>query len=82
VIYRGDPHPWPQWALPSHLHIIATSGGWDRKASQWEHLDYLPYAMLRKKWQWYLLTMLRQTVKTQEMKRLVDMCTRAIARAL
>jgi hypothetical protein len=57
-----------------HLHIIATSGGWDRKASQWEHLDYLPYAMLRKKWQWYLLTMLRQTVKTQEMKRLVDMC--------
>src|SRR5216684_1563412 len=57
-----------------HLHIIATSGGWDRKASQWEHLDYLPYAMLRKKWQWYLLTMLRQTVQTQEMKRLVDRC--------
>jgi Putative transposase/Transposase zinc-binding domain len=57
-----------------HLHIIATSGGWDRKASQWVHLDYLPYTMLRKKWQWYLLTMLRQTVKTQEMKRLVDAC--------
>jgi len=30
--------------------------------------------MLRKKWQWYLLTMLRQTVKTQEMTRLVDAC--------
>jgi hypothetical protein len=57
-----------------HLHIIATSGGWDRKASQWVHLDYLPYPMLRKKWQWYLLTMLRQTVKTQEIKRLVDAC--------
>jgi len=57
-----------------HLHIIATSGGWDRKASQWSISNYLPYAMLRKKWQWYLLTMLRQTVKTQEMKRLVDMC--------
>jgi hypothetical protein len=57
-----------------HLHIIATSGGWDHKASQWVHLDYLPYPMLRKKWQWYLLTMLRQTVQTQERKRLVDRC--------
>ena len=57
-----------------HLHIIATSGGWDHEASQWVHLDYLPYPLLRKKWQWYLLTMLRQTVKTREMKRLVDVC--------
>jgi Putative transposase/Transposase zinc-binding domain len=57
-----------------HLHIIATSGGWDHKASQWVHLDYLPYPMLRKKWQWYLLTMLRQTVQTPAMKRLVDVC--------
>jgi Putative transposase/Transposase zinc-binding domain len=57
-----------------HLHIIATSGGWDRQGRQWIHLDYLPYPMLRKKWQWYLLTMLRQTVKTQEIKRLVDAC--------
>jgi Putative transposase/Transposase zinc-binding domain len=57
-----------------HLHIIATSGGWDRQAQQWIHLDYVPYALLRKKWQWHLLTMLRQTVKTQEMKRLVDTC--------
>jgi len=63
---NGQYHP--------HLHLIATSGGWDRQASQWVHLDYLPYTMLRKKWQWYLLTMLRQTVKTQEMKRLVDAC--------
>jgi hypothetical protein len=57
-----------------HLHIIATSGGWDRQGQQWIHLDYLPYPMLRKKWQWYLLTMLRQTVKMQEIKRLVDAC--------
>lgn len=57
-----------------HLHIIATSGGWDQQARQWVHLDYLPYPMLRKKWQWYLLTMLRQTVKTQEIKRLVHAC--------
>ena len=57
-----------------HLHIIATSGGWDRQGQQWIHLDYVPYPLLRKKWQWYLLTMLRQTVKTQEIKRLVDAC--------
>jgi hypothetical protein len=28
--------------------------------------------MLRKKWQWHLLTMLRQTVKTSEVKQLID----------
>jgi hypothetical protein len=57
-----------------HLHIIATSGGWDQQAKQWVHLDYVPYRLLRKQWQWYLLTTLRQTVKTQEMKRLVEAC--------
>lgn len=25
-----------------HLHIIATSGGWDRQASKWVHLEYVP----------------------------------------
>jgi hypothetical protein len=25
----------------------------------------LPYALLRRKWQWHLLTMLRQTLKTE-----------------
>ena len=59
-----------------HLHFIATSGGWDHKGHQWVHLDYLPYTMLRKKWQWHLLTMLRQTVKTKEIHRLVDACYR------
>jgi len=57
-----------------HLHIIATSGGLDKQANEWMHLDYLPYPMLRKKWQWYVLTMLRHTVKTKEMDRLVDLC--------
>src|SRR5256885_14803360 len=30
--------------------------------------------MLRKKWQWYVLTMLRQTLKTTEINRLIDLC--------
>jgi len=57
-----------------HLHSSATSGGWDPQASQWVHLDYLPYPLLRKKWQWHLLTMLRQTLKIKGLNRLVDAC--------
>jgi len=30
--------------------------------------------MLRTKWQWHLLTMLRQTVKTLAIRRWVDTC--------
>ena len=59
-----------------HLHMIATSGGFDKEAEKWVHLDYLPYEMLRKKWQWYLLTMLRQTLKNKEINRLVAACYR------
>lgn len=55
-----------------HLHIIATSGGWDRHAKQWRHLASVPYRLLRKKWPWHVLTMLRQTVKTPGVTRLVD----------
>jgi hypothetical protein len=57
-----------------HLHGIATSGGWEQQAQQWVHLEYVPYPMLRKKWPWPLLTMLRQTLKIPEIKRLVDIC--------
>jgi putative transposase len=59
-----------------HLHCIATSGGWDQQARPWVHLDSLPYPMLRKKWQWHLLTMLRQTLQSQEINRLVETCSR------
>jgi Putative transposase len=51
-----------------HLHLIATSGGWEPQARQWVHLAYIPYPLLRKPWQWSRLTMLRQTVKTQEIR--------------
>jgi hypothetical protein len=57
-----------------HLHIIATSGGWNEPAQQWVHLDYLPYPMLHKKWQWYALEMCRDALKTDEMDRLVKTC--------
>jgi hypothetical protein len=63
---NGQYHP--------HLHVIATSGGYDGQQARWEHLQYLPYALLRRKWQWHLLTMLRQTLQTEAVKRLVDTC--------
>ena len=54
---HGQYHP--------HLHGLATSGGYDAQGAPWEHLQYLPYNLLRRKWQWHLLTMLRQTLRTE-----------------
>jgi hypothetical protein len=36
---NGQYHP--------HLHLIATSGGYDAQGARWEHLQYLPYDLLR-----------------------------------
>jgi hypothetical protein len=63
---NGQYHP--------HLHLIATSGGLDEQGQRWEHLQYLPYALLRRKWQWHLLRMVRQTLKTATVNQLVDVC--------
>jgi hypothetical protein len=57
-----------------HLHIIATSGGLDEDTQKWVHLSYLPYPMLHKKWQWYLLEMLKEELDTEQIERLVDEC--------
>jgi hypothetical protein len=65
---KGPYHP--------HLHVLATSGGYDAQGACWEHLQYLPYALLRRQWQWHLLTMLRQTLRTDAVNRLVDRCFR------
>src|SRR5918999_104229 len=37
-----------------HLRLLATSGGYDAQGERWEHLQYLPYGLLRRKWQWHL----------------------------
>ena len=65
---NGQYHP--------HLHVLATRGGSDAQGACWEHLQSLPYALLRHKWQWHLLTMLRQTLKTEAIDQLVDTCFR------
>jgi Putative transposase len=53
---------------------MATSGGLDGQGQRWEHLQYLPYALLRRKWQWHLLCMVRRTRKSDAINRLVDRC--------
>src|SRR6266571_430010 len=59
-----------------HLHVLATSGGYDAQGARWEHLQYLPYELLRRKWQWYLLSMVRRTLRTDSVDQLVDTCLR------
>ena len=71
---NGQYHP--------HLHVLATSGGYDAQTDRWEHLDYLPYALLRRTWQWHLLTLLRQTLKTEAVAHLVDTCFRKYPKGL
>ena len=65
---NGQYHP--------HLHLIASSGGYDDQEHRWEHLQSLPYALLRRKWQWHLLTMLRRTLETDTIHQWVDTCFR------
>jgi hypothetical protein len=65
---NGQYHP--------HLHLLATSGGYDAPGGRWEHVSYLPYALLRRKWQWHLLSTLRKTLKTEAIHQWVDACFR------
>jgi len=57
-----------------HLHIIATSGGYDESSKKWHHLSYLPYPVLHKQWQWYLLEMLKEELNSDKIDELVDSC--------
>ena len=70
----GQSHP--------HRHLIATSGGYDGQGERWEHLHYLPYELLRRTWQWHLLRMVRQTLKTEAINQLVDACFRTYPNGL
>ena len=65
---NGQYHP--------HLHVLATSGGYDAQGARWEHLPYLPYDLLRRKWQWHFLSTVRKTLATDAIQQLVDACFR------
>ena len=65
---NGHDHP--------HRHLLATSGGYDGQGERWEPLHYLPYELLRRTWQWHLLSMVRKTLATDAVHQLVDGCFR------
>lgn len=71
---NGQYHP--------HVHLIATSGGYDGVEERWEHVRFLPYDLLHRKWQWHLMDALRKTRATEEMKHLVDECFRRSRKGL
>jgi Putative transposase/Transposase zinc-binding domain len=71
---NGQYHP--------HLHLLAPSGGWEPQSQRWAHVAYLPYALLRRKWQWHVLTMVRQTLKSTAVQQVVDTCWRTYPNGL
>jgi Putative transposase/Transposase zinc-binding domain len=54
-----------------HLHILMTSGG-ITPAQRWLEVDYFPFEVLHKKWQYYLLTMVKERVRTQKIRHTID----------
>ena len=46
------------------------------QGERWEHLQYLPYELLRRKWQWHLMSMLRTDAGDGGDQALVDPCFR------
>lgn len=55
-----------------HVHVIMTSGGINEEKKEWKDLKYLPFEMLHKKWQYYLLEMMKEVEFTDEIRELTD----------
>jgi hypothetical protein len=64
-----------------HLHILMTSGGVTPQ-QQWREVDYFPFQVLRKKWQYHLFTMLKQRVGTRAFKTKIDTLWRKYTQGL
>jgi hypothetical protein len=72
---NGQYHP--------HLPLIATSGGYDGQGERWEPIHYWPYELLRRKCQWYLLSMVRRMLRADvvsppiAVRRVLSTCRRS-----
>ena len=54
-----------------HVHVLITEGG--LIGGQWGPIPFLPYALLRKKWQYHLLTEIKgRWAKSREDSRFID----------
>jgi hypothetical protein len=54
-----------------HIHVMATEGGIDEEG-KWHGLRFFANTVLRKTWQYELLTSMKKAVPTREMSNLVD----------
>jgi len=58
-----------------HLHILCTSGGMT-KDGRFKEFGFIDFNLLHTKWQYHLLRMLRDNVKSKEIKEKIDRCWR------
>jgi hypothetical protein len=58
-----------------HLHILATAGGLD-PTGRWRKVSYIPFDMIHRKWQYHLLTMLRENVSDPAVEKEIDLAWR------
>src|SRR6266704_6617030 len=64
-----------------HLHILMPSGGMTPQ-KRWREVDYFPFTVLHKQWQYHLFTMLKQRVGTRALKDKIDALWRKYAQGL
>ncbi len=68
-------HPYGKdMGFKPHLHIFMTEGGFN-KYKKFVHMEFISYEVMRKTWQYHVLTELRKVLpKTQKYKNLIDTC--------
>lgn len=54
-----------------HLHILVTGGGLNPQGG-WSEVSYIPFEMIHRKWQYHLLTMLRENIAGPAIERDID----------
>ena len=64
-----------------HLHILVTAGGLNPQG-QWMPVSYIPYELMHRKWQYHLLTMLRENVSDPAVQKDIDRAWRDYPKGL
>jgi hypothetical protein len=54
-----------------HLHILVTAGGIGQNGN-WEPVSYIPFDMIHRKWQYHLLSMLRENINDPGINKDID----------
>lgn len=61
-----------------HVHVIVTCGGLSKDKSRWVNVNYIDYTLIRKTWQYEVLTALRKELSDKEprLNPIIDWCFR------